>query len=92
MAKLTCHGCCHETAEKCRIMNIHLPSGERPCCFCIRNPDRNFKVKVWYDGSLPVKIPMDCYLPLDMQNQIMQWDEERRQKTLDEVRKALGMS
>ena len=34
---LFCFGCCHSSA-------IHpfpgQPSGERPCCFCIRNPQR----------------------------------------------------
>lgn len=70
--ELTCHGCCHEAAGLCRN-GKHVPSGERPCCFCIRNPDRNYKVKVWYNGSEPVKIPMDCYLPLDMMKQIERW-------------------
>lgn len=28
---------------------------------------------VWYDGSKAVKVPMDCYRPCDMLNQIQTW-------------------
>jgi len=79
--KLICHGCCHEATDLCK-KGKHEPSGERPCCFCIRNRYRNYRVKEWYNGSKPVKIPMDCYLPLDMQNQIIQWDEEKDTKLI----------
>jgi len=74
--KLSCHGCSHEAADPCR-KGLHIPGGERPCCFCLRNDKRKYEVKEWYDGSKPVKIPMDCYLPLDMLMQMIYWEKER---------------
>lgn len=74
--KLTCHGCSHEDVDSCR-KGFHRPSGERPCSFCIRNDRRKLEVGEWYDGSKPVKVPMDCYLPLDMVMQLIYWDKER---------------
>lgn len=74
MIKLTCLGCARATKDG-------TPSGERPCCFCIRNYSdiEEWKLKgadlptTWYDGSKPVKLPMDCYHSLDMAEQILRW-------------------
>lgn len=61
------------------------PSGERPCAFCIRNPElpddaKNFAVTCWYDGSEAIKLPMDCYHSLDMLDQIEMWSRTERYK------------
>lgn len=63
------------------------PSGERPCFFCIRNITREEwqedftkmqgeRLEVWYDGSFPVKVPMDCYHSVDMIEQINLWCDD----------------
>lgn len=68
-----------------------MPSGERPCCFCVRNPKREEWLKEeqqagrtpapdakdgknydpftghWYNGAPALRVPMDCYQSLDMQ-------------------------
>lgn len=64
-----CYGCAHSSAGEDK------PSGERPCGFCVRNPERKDPpvVDKWYDGSAPVAVPMDCYHSVDMVNQIEQW-------------------
>lgn len=79
--KLVCFGCAHSAAT---VPYPSRPSGELPCCFCIRNPDREAwqarhvqdtgqRLETWYDGSKPVKVPMDCYHSLDMATQIHAW-------------------
>lgn len=70
--KLFCYGCAHCAAN---AKFPSGPSGERPCCFCIRNPklEKEPKIKTWYNGSEPVKVPMDCYMSLDMSRQVDQW-------------------
>ena len=83
ISKLVCYGCCHSAASTDYPGG---PSGERPCMFCIRNPDweqgqkefekrTGHRLEVWYDGSPAVKIPMDCYHSLDMLDQISKWEE-----------------
>jgi hypothetical protein len=68
---LHCYGCAHSAASEAYPGK---PSGERPCCFCIRNPDQDAsKVKTWYDGSKPIRIPMDAYHSVDMKAQIRSW-------------------
>lgn len=37
VAGLTCYGCAHSSAL---APPPGAPSGERPCCSCVRNPDR----------------------------------------------------
>lgn len=71
-SKLVCYGCCHADALK---EYPGQPSGERPCHFCIRNPKADCHIKEWYNGSKPVKVPMDCYHSLDMLNQIEMWQK-----------------
>lgn len=34
--KKPCHGCAHSAAS---VLFPSRPSGERPCCFCVRNPE-----------------------------------------------------
>src|SRR5436190_24286359 len=41
--KLVCYGCAHSVAEH---PYPSFPSGERPCCSCIRNPDR----EIWQEN------------------------------------------
>ena len=74
---LHCFGCAHSAASASYPGH---PSGERPCCFCIRNPDREAwqkgggpVVDKWYDGSAPFQTPMDCYQTMDMQEQWRKW-------------------
>lgn len=88
LAHLTCHGCAHSAAN---LPFPSCPSGERPCCFCIRNPVHKSGEKkpgeivdVWYDGSMPVKMPMDCYHSLDMKQQMRQWDEDSADQYLQD--------
>lgn len=67
---LFCYGCAHSAASE---PFPGRPSGERPCCFCIRNPAAGYEVAKWYDGSPPVEVPMDCYHSIDMMRQIREW-------------------
>lgn len=74
---LTCFGCAHSAAN---IPFPSRPSGERPCGFCIRNRTRstydNNDDPRWYDGSPPIRNPMDCYHPLDIKDQYQAWLQE----------------
>lgn len=87
-ANLFCHGCAHSASG---APFPGQPSGERPCHFCIRNPDReawqgNFerrtgkRLEAWYDESPPVTVPMDCYHSVDMKRQFDAWMRQREQK------------
>ncbi len=78
---LHCHGCAHSAATE---PAPGKPSGERPCFFCVRNPDheqwqKNFekdhgeKLLEWYDGSPIAFYPMDAYTTLDMTEQGERW-------------------
>lgn len=73
---LFCYGCAHSGAGD---PFPGRPSGERPCCFCVRNPTwrqqqaSDTAVTKWYDQSEPVSIPMDCYHSLDMNKQYAVW-------------------
>lgn len=81
---LVCYGCSHSVAYMTYTDGTlvegadfpGLPSGERPCCFCIRNIGRGMEVDKWYDQSEPVKVPMDCYHSVDMLKQIDTWCKE----------------
>ena len=68
--KLTCYGCCHSASS---IEYPSRPSGERSCCFCIRNKDIKTPPEVdsWYDGTKPIYLPMDCYHSLDIFEQLV---------------------
>lgn len=82
-AVLFCYACAHSVAS----MDFpSAPSGERPCCFCIRNPKRGYEVKVWYDGTEPIRIPMDCYHSLDMLEQIERWMKGKKKQIKEEKR------
>jgi hypothetical protein len=78
---LFCFGCAHSAAD---IDFPGGPSGERPCFFCVRNPNRekwqaDFKkrhggeLKEWYDNTPIAFYPMDVYQTLDMKEQIDRW-------------------
>lgn len=78
---LVCWGCAHAASE---APYPGRPSGEHPCLFCIRNPERQRwqeeltsrgtpRVAQWYGGSKPVRVPMDCYHSPDMAEQIARW-------------------
>ena len=71
--QLPCHGCVH-SASYARYPGH--PSGERPCGFCVRNPDHeafgwfdeidpSSKLALWYDGTPAIKTPMDNYIATD---------------------------
>jgi hypothetical protein len=69
--RLVCFGCAHSAAD---VPYPSGPSGERPCHFCKRNPDwEKMQLRVWYDGSEPLKVPMDCYCGRDMDIQVKEW-------------------
>lgn len=82
---LVCYGCSHSACYMTYTDDTlvegtdfpGMPSGERPCCFCIRNINRGFEVDKWYDQSEPIKVPMDCYHSYDMLMQINKWDESK---------------
>jgi len=82
---LICYGCSHSAAY-CTYTDGKLvegtdfpgiPSGERPCCFCMRNSHKSLQVDKWYDQSEPLKVPMDCYHSLDMLQQFEKWNEKQ---------------
>lgn len=82
---LVCTGCAHSAA----VADFPgRPSGERPCCFCIRNTtltamseeEKKNLPAVWYDGSKPVSVPMDCYHSLDMKKQQIEWFDDSSQE------------
>ena len=81
--KLVCYGCCHSAGD---VEYPGMPSGERPCHFCLRNKDRKDPpvTNCWYDGSAPVKIPMDCYHPIDMLDQMAAWEKQFEKSTKEE--------
>lgn len=69
---LICYGCAHSMGCGQEGADFPgLPSGERPCHFCIRNAKRDLGLQLttWYDGTPAVKVPMDCYQTIDMINQ-----------------------
>ena len=72
---LHCYGCAHSASGR---GYPGRPSGERPCCFCIRNKNREEPpiVSAWYDGSKPFSVPMDCYHSLDMKKQLEIWEDQ----------------
>ena len=85
-AKLFCYGCAHSASSE---VFPGKPSGERPCMFCVRNPERekwqeNFKRKhghrleAWYDGTEIAFYPMDAYQTLDMQEQVERWERKAK--------------
>jgi hypothetical protein len=73
---LICYGCAHSIGYGQEGADFPgAPSGERPCHFCVRNPKREEEeVNVWYDGSQPVEVPMDCYHSIDMLLQMEEWE------------------
>jgi hypothetical protein len=78
-APLACYGCMNSASyptngEKARYPGI--PSGERACFFCIRNPERardqrEFEERTggpmttWYDGRPMQPQPLDLYCAVD---------------------------
>lgn len=85
-SQLFCFGCAHEAAGK---PFPGIPSGERPCFFCVRNVERekwqqDFKkrhgheLKEWYNGSPIAFYPMDVYQPLDMIEQHDRWERKAK--------------
>lgn len=70
---LACHGCAHSAAN---APYPGSPSGERPCMFCVRNPNQardlarvrhyapNF-VSPRYDNQPVSQIPADQYIATD---------------------------
>lgn len=95
---LVCSGCAHSAAD---APFPGKPSGERPCCFCVRNVERDLWIAkaekpihpqhpfngFWYDRSPAVTVPMDCYHSLGMLDQIRAWEKARETPTtLDEAK------
>jgi hypothetical protein len=94
---LVCYGCAHSAAfirdtSGEPVKETVFPgrsAGERPCCFCIRNPDLEKQIQRakddgmfqpdgpyggrWFDGDVAIKVPMDCYHSLDMKKQFQAW-------------------
>lgn len=76
LVELTCHGCAHSAAS---APFPGRPSGERPCGFCVRNPELGEsgvadwfgdRGPLWYDGETPpFRTPMDCYIATDRAQQ-----------------------
>lgn len=98
---LICYKCSHSAAycEMYGTGNVvegtdfpGMPSGERPCFFCIRNSKREDWAKEnnidkWYDQSEPLKVPMDCYHSTDMLQQYDEWLQKSMGSARDEVKK-----
>lgn len=70
-----------------------------PCHMCIRNPDTNQRVEdgepllstTFPDGSRPVCLPLDCYMPQDMWDQHQHWvDVEVERETLRQVKQDIA--
>lgn len=72
-----CSGCAHSAASE---PYPGRPSGERPCGFCVRNPELDATTglaawfgdrgPLWYDGETPpFRTPMDCYIATDRAQQ-----------------------
>lgn len=83
-AALPCHGCAHSAAGD---PYPGMPSGERPCGFCVRNPSLpdggvadwfGDHGPCWYDGKTPFQTPMDCYIATDRLQQQRIFDELHR--------------
>lgn len=83
---LFCYGCAHAIGGAPFPSG---PSGERPCCFCVRNKDREKwqaerakdglpELREWYDGSPIAFYPMDAYTTIDGIEQQSRWS--RRDK------------
>lgn len=84
---LVCTGCAHGGVD---IEFPGGPSGERPCCFCLRRDLwKETKIKEWYDGGSLVKFPMDCYHSLDMKRQFEKWMKEAEESRdfMEELKK-----
>lgn len=81
--ELPCSGCAHSASS---VAYPGHPSGERPCAFCVRNPERQDPpiVDKWYDQSEPVKVPMDCYQTIDMKRQHERWYKATHEKGREE--------
>lgn len=89
-SRLCCYGCAHSNAGE---PWPGQPSGERPCQFCIRNPLQHLSDEeehVWYDGSEPVSIPMDCYNTLDMRMQTQVWLQTAKSEDTEAFNRALA--
>jgi hypothetical protein len=80
---LFCYGCAHSIGG---AKFPSGPSGERPCFFCVRNPDREQwqkdrvadgapELKQWYDGSPIAFYPMDAYMTIDGLEQQRRWSK-----------------
>ena len=71
---LCCYGCAHSASGEDR------PAGERPCGFCTRRGGRSVFtsgfIPEWYDGSKPIKIPMDNYITVDRLDQQAIFDQD----------------
>lgn len=89
ITKLHCYGCAHSASSE---PFPSKPSGERPCFFCIRNPERvkwqtQFKerqgseLKEWYDGTPIAFYPLDAYQTLDMLEQEKRFERKRKGET-----------
>lgn len=89
-SRLCCYGCAHSAAGQ---PWPGAPSGERPCGFCIRNPLQHLEdeeAQVWYDGTEPVSVPMDCYSTIDMRMQFGVWLEAAKKEDTDAFERALA--
>lgn len=77
-----CAGCAHSVASE---PYPGMPSGERPCGFCVRNPTLPLdgvadwfgdQGPTWYGGETPpFQTPMDCYIATDRLVQQRIFDE-----------------
>ncbi len=88
--RLTCYGCAHSAAGE---PFPGEPSGEPPCLFCIRNPLQHLsdaEDQVWFDGSEPIRIPMDCYSTIDYRQQVQVWLDIAKSEDTDALERALA--
>lgn len=86
-SQLPCSGCAHSAVD---APFPGMPSGERPCGFCVRNPQLlaggvadwfGEQGPTWYGGETPpFKTPMDCYIATDRLTQQRIFDELDRLK------------
>jgi hypothetical protein len=89
-SRLCCYGCSYSIIGE---PWPGMPSNERPCGFCIRNPLQHLtdsEQHSWYDGSEPISIPMDSYQTMDMRIQTDRWIEIAKREDTEAFERALA--
>jgi hypothetical protein len=89
-SRLCCYGCSYSVVGE---PWPGVPSYERPCGFCIRNPLQHLSNPddhTWYDNSEPISVPMDCYETMDMRLQVVEWVKIAKKEDTEAFERALA--